>query len=218
MAQQVDVRGRVGPATGQDGVEDQMRLDRTLALVVTEGHGFLYESAARQNCFSLVLPATTTGVAAGNITGAAAAASTQFALWNPQTSGKNLSIIKVGVGVISGTPGAGPMFYNTLTTIPTIASVGLAQNSYVGGAASSAKYVASAAGVVLTGGGALTALRIANFSSTATVQATVGLVNAIELIYGGIVLPPGTGFVPCWGAAGTSLLNGYSVTWEEVPV
>jgi len=41
--------------------------------------------------------------------------------------------------------------------------------------------------------------------------------RVVEYIDGEIILPPGVGWVPLWGAAGTSLLNAYSITWEEVP-
>jgi hypothetical protein len=111
------------------------------------------------------------------------------------------------------------MFHGTLTTIPTIASVGgPAVNNLTGaGTGSVAKFVASAAGSALTGGGAPTTLHIADFASTNTAQASVGELRVIEYIDGEIILPPGIGWVPLWGAAGTTLLNGYSITWEEVP-
>lgn len=207
-------------AYGQDGIEDQIRLERTLGQVVQDAHGHFHEAARQGNVFSLTLAATTTGVAAGNIVGAAAAASTQFAIWNPSNSSKVLSILKFGMGVISGTPGAGPMFHSLLVSAPTVANAGGPPLSNYGGIAANsvAGYVASAGGAALTGGPALKTLRVADFSSTATAQASVGELKAIELIDGEIVLPPGSGWVPCWGAAGTSLLNGYSVTWEELPI
>ena len=111
------------------------------------------------------------------------------------------------------------MFHGTLTTVPTIASAGgPAVNNLTGaGTGSIAKFVASAAGTALTGGSAPTTLRLADFASTATAQASVGELRVVEYIDGEIILPPGVGWVPLWGAAGTALLNGYSITWEEVP-
>ena len=213
------LEGRVGPATLQDGALREARLGKSGEIAVTDAHGRYHEAAIRGATFSLVLTATTTGVAAGNIVGAAAAATTQFALWNPVSSGRNLVLLKFGMGIISGTPGAGPMFHSLIvSTVPTVASVGTALNNFVNGPAPAAKYVASAAGTAFTGGSALQTLRIADFTSTATAAASVGELKAIEILDGDIVLPPVTGWVPTWGAAGTSLLNGYSITWEEVPV
>src|SRR4029077_12268711 len=173
----------------------------------------------RGNVYSLVLTATTTGVAVGNIAGAVAAASTNFVLWNPTASQKALVLLKFGMGVISGTPGAGPMFHGTITTLPTIASLGgpAVTNLTGGDTCAVSKLVASAASTALTGGGAPTTLRIADFASTATAQASVGELRVVEYIDGEIILPPGVGWLPLWGAAGTALLNGYSITWEEVP-
>jgi len=208
----------VGPITKADGSQQALRADRTSAGVVTDAHSHFQEAVLRGNVYSLNLVATTTGVAAGNITGAAAAASTQFALWNATNSKVALVLLKFGLGVISGTPGAGPMFHNIATVVPTVASTGgPALNNLTFAPGGSAKFMASAAGAALTGGGALTALRIADFTSTNTAAASVGELKAIELIDGEIILSPGTMWVPCWGAAGTSLLNGYSITWEEVP-
>jgi hypothetical protein len=65
------------------------------------------ERALRGKLFTLSLAATTTGVAAGHITGAAAAAVTQFALWNPVGSGKNIALLQLWSGPISGTPAGG---------------------------------------------------------------------------------------------------------------
>ena len=209
----------VGPQSKADGSQLALRSSRTGAGVVADAHGRYQEATIRSNVYSLVLTATTTGVAAGNIAGAAAAAATQFVLWNPSASQKALVLLKFGMGVISGTPGAGPMFHGIITTVPTIASIGgPAVNNLTGaGTGSVAKFVASAAGTALTGGGAPTTLRLADFASTATAQASVGELRIVEYIDGEIILPPSVGWVPLWGAAGTSLLNGYSITWEEVP-
>lgn len=169
--------------------------------------------------YTLTLSATTTGIAAGNIIGAAAAASTQFALTNPSTSNKNLVLTKLGIGIISGTAGAGPLFHGFMTTNPTLASIGgTIRCNRLGSTAvtSVATPHSLAAGSALTGGSAPITFRVANFSSTNTAQATVGLINAVEVIDGDIIVPPGVTWVPLWSAAGTTLLNAYSVTWYEM--
>lgn len=170
-----------------------------------------------QKVFTLTLAATTTGVAAGNIVAAAAAASTNFALFNPVGSGILLSLVQFGIGIISGTPGAGPVFHGLIQGIPTVAATGTIINRYAGGPGSVAKSFATAAGTTLTGGGAPSTLAIANFSSTGTAQASPGEISAVERIDGAIIIPEGWGWVPLWGAAGTTLLNAYAVTWVEIP-
>lgn len=167
--------------------------------------------------FSLALAATTTGVAAGNIVGAAAAASTNFALFNPVGSGILLSLVQFGLGIISGTPGAGPVFHGSIQNVPSVAATGTILNRYLGGPGSVAKSYATAAGTTLTGGLAPSTLCIANFTSTGTAQATVGEINAVERLDGSIIIPEGWGWVPLWSAAGTALLNGYSIHWAEIP-
>lgn len=179
---------------------------------------YVYQAHSGQ-MFTLNLAATTSGIAAGNLTGAAAAAATQFALTNPSTSNKNLVLTKFAVGIISGTAGAGPLFHGFMTTNPTLASIGgtiranLLGNSSI---TSVATPHALAAGSALTGGSAPITFRAADFSSTNTAQATVGLVKTIEVIDGDIIVPPGVTWVPLWSAAGTSVLNSYSITWYEM--
>lgn len=169
--------------------------------------------------FSLTLAATTTGVAAGNIVGAAAAASTQFALTNPATSNKNLVLTKFFMGIISGTPAPGPVFHGFMTTNPTLTSIGgTIRANFLGN--SSITSVATphslAGGSALTGGSAPITFRPAAFTGTATAQASVSMVNALEVLDGDIIIPPGVTWVPLWSAAGTSLLNAYGVTWYEM--
>lgn len=219
------LEARVGPATGQDGTPRELRTGRQFDLINSDAHGRYFEATRIGQQFTLVLTATTTGVAAGNIVGAAAAAVTQFALINPLGSGKNLVLVKFGMGIISGTPGAGPLWHGYIPQASSITAAALANftgvirsNMLGSGPASVAQQVALAAGSALTGGLAPVTHRMANFSSTATAQASVNEVNAIEEIAGDLTLPPGTAWLPLWSAQGTSLLNGYSITWEEVPL
>ena len=221
MSERTYLYGRVGARSAATNTEDSIRLDKTLALVTSDAHGRYHEAVSGQNVYSLTLPLTATGIAAGNLVSAAAAAAVQFALWNPTSSGINVSILKFGLGIVSGTPVGGAVFHGVVLTAPTIATTntgGAALNNYVGGGSPTARYVntAAQAGTVTTGASAVLPLRAANFASTATAQASVGLVNAIEEVNGDIVLPPGTGWLPIWATAGTSVLNSYSVTWEEI--
>lgn len=212
-------QSQIGETISPDSNVQSLRGGRLGDLVVSELEGRYYEMTRKGRSFSAQLAATTTAVAAGNITGAAAAASTQFALWNPAGSGVNLVLMKVFVGLISGTPVGGPMFHNFMSTAPALAGTAGLSNLIGGGGGSIGRYQASAAGAVLTGGSALTALRPMPFDFSAGAFAAVaGQASVMEEVNGDIVLAPGTGWVPCWQAAGTTLLNAYGVVWNEVPV
>lgn len=213
----------IGVRTEADGHTDgPLRIGRQGALIVGDTHGHFYESTRVGQTYSLCLPLTATGISAGNLVAAAAAAAVQFALWNPVGSGKNISLLKFGMGIVSGTWPAGPLFHGIYLTAPTITSTTAvpAYNNLLNGAAPAGRYIATAAqtGTATTGASAAVTFRIADFSSTSTAQATVGAVKAIDFLDGDIVLPPGTGWVPLWSGTGTSVLNAYSITWEEIPV
>jgi len=209
-----------GQTNVADGGQAQMRAGRQSDLIVSQLHGRYYENVSRGNVFTLNLTATTTGVAAGNINAAAAAASTQFAIWNPLTSGVNLSLLFMYNGITSGTIVGGPLFHNTFSgNLPTIASSGTATNCLVGaGNGPQAKFVASAAGTALTGGSALSVIRPSTIGYSAGTYAALAGALAYEEIMGSLVIKPGAGWVPCFAAAGTSVLNTWGVVWEEVPV
>lgn len=210
--------GKAGPLAIADGNSGAMRLTKTGAAVGAKAHGDFSEGASRGKIFSLSLGATTTTVAAGNIVAAAAAAATQFALFNPLNSGFDIHLLKFGMGVISGTQAAGPVFHGGYIGVPTVASIGGVIRTHYGFSpgGSIAIPMALAAGSALTGGTAPFIIRAANFAATATAGAVPGYVGAIELIDGDIILAPGTGWVPLHSGAGTTLLHGYSITWEEV--
>jgi hypothetical protein len=209
---------KAGPQIVSDGVVSVTRSERTGALVAVDGRGHYAEAASRNTMFTLVLSATTTGIAAGNINGAAAAASTQFALWNPIGSGKNLELLRFGLGLISGTPAAGPFYHNIMVGVPSLTtSTGTAYSNLIGPSAPSvARWMASAGGSALTGGVALTTFALADFDIYGFVATVAGQNRCIENLDGSIILTPGTGWVPCWTAGGTTVLNAYSITWQEV--
>lgn len=216
------VKSRVGDtAIKSDGVDAVLRSGRLGDLIASLLHGKNYETTSRGNTHSAMLAATTGTIAAGNINGAAAAASTQFALWNPLGSGINVSLQRFYCAVISGTAPGGPVNHSFAAGVPNT-SVGARANSGLVnvGPPSSALFLASAAGAALTGApNPLSLLRPSKFNFFAAAIAATTVVNdCVEEIDGDIVLPPGTMWVPTWSAAGTTLLNAYGVTWEEIPI
>lgn len=211
--------GIVGERTLGDGSTVPLRLTRKGAAAVGQAQGPYYENTARGNVFSLVLTAWSSTIAAGNINAAAAAASTQFALWNPVGSNKNLSLLKFGVWPISGTAPVPCVFHSMSVTAPTIATsvvTPIQCNNTGRAAASVAKALSSAAGANLTGSTALVLIRAADLYITAGTAANLQGGKVTEFIDGDIVIAPGTCWVPTWIAAGTTFLGGYSVTWEEI--
>jgi hypothetical protein len=209
----------VGPVSAGDGTQPTLRGGRTGDLIVSELHGRFYEQVSRGNVFGLGVTITT-GVAAGNINLAAAAASTQFAIWNPVTNNKYISLLALMVGPVSGTIVGGPLFHSTFTTtLPSIASVGTAYNLLFGNTGQpSAKFCASAAGATLTAGSALLTVIPSTITYSAGTFAALAGSAAFELIDGRIVLAPGSGWVPTFAAAGTTVLATIGAIWEEVPV
>lgn len=213
------VLSQVGEANAANGQQPAVRSARLGDLIVSEARGRYAEMTRLGRSFSGVLAATTGTIAAGNILAAAGAASTQFALWNPTGSGVNVEITGVYIGPISGTPPGGPVFHGISTTATSIAGTA-GVNNLAGGVASLARFQASAAGSALTAGSAPATLRPINgFNpSAAAFASAAGGTPIYEQTDGGIVLGPGTMWVPLWATAGTTFLNAYGVTWNEVPI
>lgn len=215
------IKGKVGDTSiKSDGTEAALRTGRLSDLIVSLLHGKYYETTARGNVHSAVLASTSGTIAAGNINGAAAASSTQFALWNPVGSGINVALLKFMVAAISGTAPGGPVMHSIAQGTPN-PTVGARANANIigNGPQSVALYLASAAGSALTNSpNALVALRPSKFNFfAAAIAASTNIQDCVEDIDGEIVLPPGTLWVPTWSAAGTTFLNAYGVTWEEIP-
>jgi hypothetical protein len=215
---------RAGMTALADGTVSPARASRVGSQIIGDGQGRYYEATSRGTVFSAGITAWTSTVNAGNIINAAAGATSQFAVWNPAGSGKNLSLLKFAVYPISGTAPIPAVFHSAMAVAPTIATSVAATYGWfccnnVGMAtASVARVLASQAGAALTGSSAFTIIRVADLFITAGTAANLAGQKCVEYIDGDIVIPPGTGWAPTWAAAGTSFLGGYSVTWEEIPV
>jgi hypothetical protein len=214
---------QIGPINRADGTtQGGIRVGRQGATCILQAHGLYFEPCSRNKLFALTLDATSGTIAAGNIVAAAAAASTQFGLINPANSTVNLVLERFTIGIISGTPPAGSVFHGFITGIANLSAAspgGVARSGLLGNIGSRAVPWASAAGAALTGVVVgPTIFRPSDFATTATAQASPSLVNATEIISGAIIIPPGVMWLPLWRGAGTTLLNSYGVTWEEVPV
>jgi hypothetical protein len=219
------LQGQVGQILATDGAQNIMRQGRTGEIIASQAHGVYHEQASRSTLFSLTMNAAVTSVVAGNIVGAAANAATQFALWNPAGSGVNLALMRTSVGIISATTMAtGPVFHGLFvlgnpTNSSTFDSGKGAVNNVPGGRPPIARYINTATtGTTITGGTAPITFRAMPYTFSATGFAAAAGTQCTDFLDGDIVIPPGYGWVPLFGAAGTAVIVAYSVTWEEVPI
>lgn len=213
---------RTGNTLLADGSVAPARASRIGALAVGDAQGRFYEQSSRGNVFSLCL-ATASTIPAGNVNAAAAAALTNFAVWNPTGSGKNLSLLKFSITPLSGTLVASSVWHSYSSTPPTIATSvvnPITCNNPGMAAASVARAVSHATtGVALTGSTALQLIRAAGFAWTAGTFTNLAMSSGfVEAIDGDIVIPPGICWVPTFTIVMAAMVMGYSVTWEEIPV
>jgi hypothetical protein len=205
----------VGPTTTADGAvpAGAPRYGKTGEQVVGQAHGKYFEAVHRGNCY--VASAGATGQAPGTAIGTTAC----FTLWNPLGSGKRLKLIRASLGYISGTLGAGTLFYVANTsptaTLPTGGTAVTPTNCDLGAAANNVAkaYYGStlpASPTVLRPWCSL----FAELASTAN-----ALQDETEDLDGEFVIEPGCGLsVEAVAAAGTSPVISPGFTWEEVPI
>jgi len=209
--------GKVGPNTAADSTTNPFRQDSGSGLVTSDGRPHYYEGASRKRVFSISTAAAGTTVVAANINPVAAAAATILTAYNPIGSGVNAALIRTVIGVISGTPSAGPFVYNVASN----QSISAAQNAtavcnYIGGGSAQTKGYTQTA---LTGGvGAQVYLRPLAFHQFASaLAATTPGIFAEEKVEGAIVLPPGGLVSLAAFAAGTSVVVYAAFEFQEEP-
>lgn len=209
------------------GSRPVLRTDRSAALTTVDAHARYQEAVLNGNVFGLCLTVVTTATAAGNLMPLTSAVNTttNFALWNPVSSGVNLVLWQFNL-VYSGTtvtPVGGPVWHGMfnaqgISTVTTYDTGRVARN--LGGWQNSPKasYISSTSGTSLAGQGVPYLISMANFCETANTYTYAFVIPTTDNIDGKIILTPGTGWVPLLPGAGTNLLVGFSVIWEEIPV
>lgn len=189
------------------------------AVIALSGSGDWGEASIKGHLFCGV--ATSSTIAAGNVNGAAAAASTNTGVLNPAGSGVLVMIQKVTAAVQSGTFTAGGIYHSVSrgTTIATSIvgfSRGLATNGYQSQTAQ-AFVLQSNAGVTLTGSSVLTTIGVMVGTTAAAV--TTGLLSPVQDVVGGaIVLAPGDMYLPTFSGTGTTIIANFGYVWTEVPL
>lgn len=202
---------KVGIQNIANGVQNTLRGEKTGGLVVTNTHGQFHESAVQGK----VMYAT--NAVAWVAPGTAFSTTPPLALWNPPSSGFNLSITKVSVGYVSGTLGAGNIAIGQITaqnTVPTTGTEITPVCSLIGfprgvGRAFSGSTFASAPTILRP------VFNMGAFVGTTAVAPQ----DCDILIDGSIVVTPGSA-VALQGiaGAGTTPLVILGITYEEIPV
>jgi len=218
----------IAPLETQVGIQNlanmarpTIRSDRTGAVVTVDTHARFQEAVIQGNVYGFTGVATAT--AAAQIVGGAAGGHLNFAIWNPVGSGKNLVLWVFGMGIISGTPTAGPAWHGMMNTsnVSAVSSVaaGLGPYNLNGSFSKSVANVwfVAADTTNFTGGGAPYQVCMANFSMANTNTNTLANPNYTnDFIDGKIIIPQGMGWLPLRAGTGSSDNTAYSIVWEEI--
>ena len=205
------------------GVGLPVLVDSSGKLVTKPDGGRYYGSAAAGNIYTLTHHLTSTAIAAGHLAAAAAAANVQFIVWNPSGSGVNLSLLRLAINITSGTTPISGVYHAIGSVAPTIATGTLASQAVITSHKASvasydgkAGYYTHVSGGASTGAAAARIVQSVGLNFSAGTFADLAGTMIVDNIDGAIVLPPNTFYVPQWSAAGTTMLVGYSLTWEEI--
>ena len=202
--------GKVGMLSLGAGVESPVRMAKNGSLVVTQGAGGWMEPVI--NGITMTACSPIAGVAPGTAT----STTPPFALWNPPSSGKNLSIVKVALGYISGTLGAGSIMMGAIpmqVTVPTTGTEIIPTSNLIGAARGVARVFQGSTFVAAPT--PLKPLFVMGAFVGGAVQPTPS-----EIVSDGLfVIPPGNGVALYGvGTAGTTPLVLLSMTWDELTI
>jgi len=98
------------------GVQSSLRSGYSAELMVSMARGLYFDACIRGSMME------SCNAVAGVAPGTAFSTTPPFALWNPPSSGKNLALVKLFLGYVSGTLGAGVInlgIISSQTTVPT---------------------------------------------------------------------------------------------------
>lgn len=203
------IQGQVGQQTLADGAQTTIRQGRTGELNTSDTHGQLYEASARGNLFFAH------AIVTAPVIYTTAAATGGPLIWNGSTN-KNVSILKVGIGVTVVTTVAAALGLtgnSGQTSAPSsTTAVDSTGNMFIGGPASAAN--AYRIGTVTNAGNRF--LPFANLHTGALTVDNLGM--AWIDIAGGFIIPPN-----CWGSIAASATASTTVmqaciVWEETNV
>jgi hypothetical protein len=186
------------------------RMDADRAIAVMSAHGSYQDAVLRGRVFCGGTAAT--GVAPGTAIGTTAA----FSLYNPLGSGYYLVVLKVSLGYVSGTLGAGVVHYLANTSPAAAATTGTAitaVNCLFGGGSSVARPFTTATIP------APTILRPFCSMGASLASTAIQPWQVYDDTAGEFIVSPGcTLSLHGTSAAGSTPLVVFGMTWEEVPI
>lgn len=202
--------GRVGKQYVSDGTHAELRMGTQADLIIAAGKGKYAEAAQRGELFVV-----STGVA-GVAPGTALSTTPPMAIHNPSGSSVLISILRVALGYVSGTLGAGSLVYAEVTDAanPTGGTTLTADSTLLGNPVGKA-YIGQGDTVDATP----TILRPSGLILGATLASTaVSYAPLVDDIDGEFLVPEGETFVVEGVAAGgSSPLVMIGVTYQEIP-
>jgi len=204
--------GKVGPAAASDGAQMPLRQCRLGCLMTNNLNGFYTESAVRG------LKYMASNAAAGVDHGASLTTTPPLFLWNPQSSGKLLAVMRVGMYYVSGTLGAGFVAAAFNKAQPSAPTTGTELSVYSANLSLPAGLGRVFTGSTITAAGTL----MRGLFNVAPVLATSAVSDpqvAECNLDGSIILTPGTGLAiqGICGAAGSTPKVVFTVEWDELP-
>lgn len=185
------------------------RADRMGALVVTPGGADLMELVSQ----GIVMTACNS--VAGATPGTALGTTAPISLWNPPSSGKNLVILHVSVGYVSGTLGAGNYVFAwaNQATVPTGTEL-VPQNNLIGWPRGVGRAFTGANAVGVTP----TIIRPSFTFGAMLATSVIAPAEALDYVNGGIIVTQGSILAfSAIATAGTSPLVIHCIKYAEVP-
>jgi hypothetical protein len=189
-----------------------MRLGKSGELITGDAHAHFREAVYRGAVYCASVPV------AGVAPGTALSTTPPLTIWNPPNSGVNADLLKVTMGYVSGTLGAGGMVYGQAAqlTTPTTGTVIKPSNALLGKLTQG--QIQAFSGSTLAATPSLVAPAGFNLAASLATTAAAGF-QWEDLIDGEFILTPGNVFImQGLAAAGSTPLVVLSFTWEETPV
>lgn len=177
--------------------------------LISEVHGKWYNSNYRGAVFTYNVTAVTLPVVASSL-------ASKFSVYNPASSGKNMEILRVDVGLVLATTVVDTlgMYFSSgaVAAAATFTTAGTALSGVVGNTATNVCIPYSA----LTHSGTPSRHSILGFYGATTTTAANGWVFNPE---GSIIVPPGTIIsIAMSTAASTASSVDLGITWAELPI
>lgn len=201
---------QVGPISGSDMTLVTARGGKTGETITGQAHGHYYEAVSRGNVYSACTAVA--GVAPGTALGT----TVPFVLYNPIGNTKNLVVLEVSLGYVSGTLGAGHINLCTNVTPGEAAPTGTAivhrpRKTRVGSGTALAFTTATVAAAEIV------MWPVFNLDASLATTAGVGSAPNVYKVDGGFVVTAGF-YAALHGiaAAGSTPLVVLGMMWEEV--